>query len=216
MNLKGAIFDMDGTLLNSMHVWYTLASTYLCSRGIAPKAGVDSDCKHMSMNQAAEYLRTNYGLTDSSETIANGVNKIIEHQYFEVFEAKAGVPETLSAMKNAGVRMCIATASDRYLAEAALKRLGLLDYFEAVFTCTEVGWGKDTPKIFEDALAFLGTNKDNTIIFEDALYAVKTAKDAGFKVAAIADDSAADSWDEIVSLSDYQILSYENWSIENI
>lgn len=187
MRIRGAIFDVDGTLLDSMFIWDTIGETYLRSIGYQPKENLNETFKNMSLHQAARYYQTEYGVTRSIDEIMDGVNAMLERYYrFEV-PLKPGVAELLERLRQNGVRLCIATATDRHLVEAALDRCGVLSCFGEIFTCNEVGHGKDEPDIFEEALRFLGTRREETLVFDDALYAVRTAKEAGFPVAAVYD-----------------------------
>ena len=187
MRIRGAIFDVDGTLLDSMFIWDTIGETYLRSIGYQPKENLNETFKNMSLHQAACYYQTEYGVTQSIDEIMDGVNAMLERYYrFEV-PLKPGVAELLERLRQSGVKLCIATATDRHLVEAALDRCGVLSCFGEIFTCNEVGHGKDEPDIFEVALRFLGTRREETLVFDDALYAVRTAKEAGFPVAAVYD-----------------------------
>ena len=187
MRIRGAIFDVDGTLLDSMFIWDTIGETYLRSIGYQPKENLNETFKNMSLHQAACYYQTEYGVTLSIDQIMDGVNAMLERYYrFEV-PLKPGVAELLERLRQNGVKLCIATATDRHLVEAALDRCGVLSCFGEIFTCNEVGHGKDEPDIFEVALRFLGTRREETLVFDDALYAVRTAKEAGFPVAAVYD-----------------------------
>ena len=187
MRIRGAIFDVDGTLLDSMFIWDTIGETYLRSIGYQPKENLNETFKNMSLHQAARYYQTEYGVTRSIDEIMDGVNAMLERYYrFEV-PLKPGVAELLERLRQDGVKLCIATATDRHLVEAALDRCGVLSCFGEIFTCNEVGHGKDEPDIFEEALRFLGTRREETLVFDDALYAVRTAKEAGFPVAAVYD-----------------------------
>ena len=187
MRIRGAIFDVDGTLLDSMFIWDTIGETYLRSIGYQPKENLNETFKNMSLRQAARYYQTEYGVTQSIDEIMDGVNAMLERYYrFEV-PLKPGVAELLEWLRQGGVRLCIATATDRHLVEAALDRCGVLSCFGEIFTCNEVGHGKDEPDIFEATLRFLGTRREETLVFDDALYAVRTAKEAGFPVAAVYD-----------------------------
>lgn len=187
MRIRGAIFDVDGTLLDSMFIWDTVGETYLRSIGYQPKENLNETFKNMSLHQAARYYQTEYGVTLSIDEIMDGVNAMLERYYrFEV-PLKPGVAELLERLRQSGVKLCIATATDRHLVEAALDRCGVLSCFGEIFTCNEVGHGKDEPDIFEAALRFLGTRREETLVFDDALYAVRTAKEAGFPVAAVYD-----------------------------
>ncbi len=187
MRIRGAIFDVDGTLLDSMFIWDTIGETYLRSIGYEPREKLNEVFKNMSLFQAARYYQTEYGVTLSIDQIMDGVNAMLERYYrFEV-PLKPGVAELLERLRQSGVKLCIATATDRHLVEAALDRCGVLSCFGEIFTCNEVGHGKDEPDIFEAALRFLGTRREETLVFDDALYAVRTAKEAGFPVAAVYD-----------------------------
>ena len=187
MRIRGAIFDVDGTLLDSMFIWDTIGEAYLRSIGYQPKENLNETFKNMSLHQAARYYQTEYGVTLSIDQIMDGVNAMLERYYrFEV-PLKPGVAELLERLRQSGVKLCIATATDRHLVEAALDRCGVLSCFGEIFTCNEVGHGKDEPDIFEAALRFLGTRREETLVFDDALYAVRTAKEAGFLVAAVYD-----------------------------
>ncbi len=214
MRIRGAIFDVDGTLLDSMFIWDTIGETYLRSIGYEPREKLNEVFKNMSLFQAARYYRTEYGVTLSIDEIMNGVNAMLERYYrFEV-PLKPGVAELLERLRQNGVRLCIATATDRHLVEAALDRCGVLSCFGEIFTCNEVGHGKDEPDIFEAALRFLGTRREETLVFDDALYAVRTAKEAGFPVAAVY-DSHEKNQEGLRALADFYIEDFSQVSAED-
>lgn len=211
MNITGAIFDMDGTLLDSMQMWDNVGQNYLRSIGLEPREGFREILRPLSLRQAAEYMIEDYGVDRTPEQIMEEIDHGIERRYFTDLPLKPGVKELLDRFRRRGVRMCVATATDRYLVEAGLRRVGILDYFEFILTCTEVGSGKDQPEIYEAALRRLGTDKDTTYVFEDALYAIETAKRASFPVVGIYDQSAAASMERIRSLSDIFVWSFDGW-----
>lgn len=187
--MKCAIFDFDGTLFDSMYIWETLGADYLRSQGKQPKPGLRDALRPMSMYQSACYLREEYGLSLSPEEITDGVNGTIAGYYFHEVQPKPGVIGFLEQLRQAGISMAIATASERSHVEAALKRCGMDSYFEAVFTCGELGQGKDSPLVFRRAMEALGADRTDTVVFEDALHAARTAKQDGFPVAAVYDAS---------------------------
>lgn len=201
MRICGAIFDVDGTLLDSMSIWDTIGESYLRSIGYEPRENLNEVFKNMSLHQAACYYRSEYGVTLSVDEIMGGVNAMLEQYYRYEAPLKPGAKELLALFRQSGVKMCIATATDRYLVEAALERCGVLSCFGQIFTCTEVGHSKDEPHIFEAALRSLGTEKAGTVVFDDALYAIRTAKEAGFPVAAVY-DSHERAQDKIHALAD--------------
>jgi len=118
-------------------------------------------------------------------------------------ELKRGVIRVLDALKERGVKMCIATATERRLVEPSIKRHNLSGYFERIFTCTEENTSKKSPDIYIRAAEFLGTDINKTLVIEDALYAMKTAKKAGFVVAGVYDKVSDDEQDEIKETCDY-------------
>ncbi len=212
MMIQGAIFDVDGTLLDSMSIWDTIGTDYLRSIGYEPRENLNEIFKNMSLLQAAEYYRHEYGVTRSIEEIMDGVNAMLERFYNYDAPLKPGVEELLERLRRKEVKLCIATATDRYLVEAALERCGVLSYFDEIFTCSEVGHGKDEPIIFETALRFLGTEKTKTVVFDDALYAIRTAKKAGFPVAAVY-DSHEKAQAEIRALADLYLADLAQFNL---
>ena len=209
MKIKCAIFDFDGTLFDSMPVWDGVGEIYLRSLGKEPKPGMREDIRALSLDQSARYFQKEYDLTLSTEQIITGVNHIIENFYIYEVLPKPGVREFLEQLKDAQIPMGIVTACDRFLIEAALDRCGMKHYFEKIFTCDEVGHGKDEPVIFQNAMEYFGAERSTTVVFEDAVHAVSTAKADGFTVAAVFDNSEKRQ-NEIRNLSDCYISNFEN------
>lgn len=209
MKIKCAIFDFDGTLFDSMPVWDGVGEIYLRSLGKEPKPGMREDIRALSLDQSARYFQKEYDLTLSTEQIITGVNHIIENFYIYEVLPKPGVREFLEQLKDIQIPMGIVTACDRFLIEAALDRCGMKHYFEKIFTCDEVGHGKDEPVIFQKAMEYFDANRSTTVVFEDAVHAVSTAKADGFTVAAVFDNSEKRQ-NEIRNLSDCYISNFEN------
>ena len=186
--IRGAIFDVDGTLLDSMFIWRTIGERYLRSLGIEPRENLAETFKTFTLEQAAQYYIDHYGVHLSVAEITEGINRMIERFYFEEANLRSGAAEFLKKLEKAGVPMVIATATDRYLVEAALKRNGIRSYFKEIFSCTDYG-SKKQPHIYESAAAFLNTPIEDTWVFEDAFHAAETALRAGFPVLGIWDPS---------------------------
>ena len=210
MRLQSAIFDMDGTLLDSMFIWDDLGPGMLRDIGITPEEGLAEKLKVLTLRQGAAYCKERYALTQSVEEIVSLIEGRVEKFYKEEVQAKPGVEKFLSLLKMEGVWMYVATATDRHLAEAALRHAGIDGYFRGIITCQEVGHGKDSPEIYERAMTRLQSNKRDTVVFEDALHAIETAKAAGFRVCAVYDSYAEAEQDKIRALSDYYIRSFED------
>ncbi|MDR2587703.1 MAG: HAD family phosphatase [Coriobacteriales bacterium] len=200
MELSGAIFDLDGTLLDSMSCWDSIASDYLRSRGIEAEPGLDHRINAMSLPQAARYLHEHYLPEVSPEHIQNDTNAHITRAYRDTLEFKPGARALLDELKQCNVPLCLVTATDLPHVEALFTRLNAHHYFKELFTCTEFGSHKDEPAIFEAALAALGSQRETTPVFEDALYALRTAHAAGFPTVAVYDTANDEDWDEVLSI----------------
>ena len=183
----GAIFDLDGVLLDSMAVWNDLGVRYLQKRGIQPEAGLSQILFSMSMEQGADYLKTKYRLPDTPQEILNGIEQMIRDFYFYEVQPKEGARELLQFLQDQAVKMIAATSSPREHVTKALQRNGLYDYLQQIYTTGEVGVSKHEPVIYQLAANSLGTKPEETLVFEDSLYALKTAKNAGFRAIGVYD-----------------------------
>ena len=202
---------MDGTLLSSMEAWRTVGIRYLHTFGIEPKPGIYEILHPMTLEEACAYLHKEYGTPPEFPQFLRKLNSLMDDFYKYEVQMKEGAKEILQSLKKKNVKMCIATATDRFLAEQCLSRLGILKDFAGVFTCGEAGAGKTQPYIYNQALAFLGTPKSDTWVFEDALYAVETASQAGFNVVGVFDADSDDDQEKIKELSDIYLKDYSKW-----
>lgn len=209
--MAGAIFDFDGTLVDSMNIWVHMASNYLKSIGVTPSKNVDTQVFRLSLVDAARYLVDTYHLGIPEAQVHHALNQGVEDAYFNQLELKPSVPELLAYLHENGVKMCIATASDRYLVEAAVKRIGLDQFISKIFTCTEQNVTKSTPHIYQIAMEYLGTNRKNTMVFEDSFHAICSAKKDGFVVAGIYDETEKENIAQIKEVADYFLQSGEDW-----
>ena len=213
--IKGAIFDLDGTLLDSMFIWDTIGEDYLRSLGKEPHEDLKETFMTLTLEEAAEYYREHYGVTLSVKEIVDGVNAMVEGIYRTKVTLKPGISEYLAWLKENGVRTCVATVTDRYLVEETLERLGVRHYFSEIFTCAEVGFGKDKPVIYQKALEHLGTEKSDTYVFEDMLFALNTAKTDGFPTVEVY-DRHEEHQDELKELADYYIFDFTDPILKTI
>ena len=210
MRLNCAIFDMDGTVLDSMQAWVDAIGHILTRRGITPPADLREITRPMNGMLLVDYLQREFLPGITGREITDEVGAYMEDFYSDRVQAKAGVKNFLSLLKMEGVQCYLATATHRELVRRAIAHAGLEPYFKGIITSAEVGKNKiDSPDIYEWAMKRMGGNKADTVVFEDALFAIRTAKKAGFRVAGVYDpDSEADQ-EEIRALSDYYITSFE-------
>ena len=213
--LKGAIFDFDGTLVDSMFIWDTIGEDYLRTLNIEPRKDLRMALMPLTLEEAAQYFRDQYGVTLSIQEIVDGVNRMVERIYRTKVTLKPNVDAYLSFLKESHIPMCVATVTDRYLVEETLERLGILKYFCQIFTCAEVGSGKDKPDIYQKALSFLGTKKEETYVFEDALFALKTAKADGFQTVGVYDRHELGQ-KEVKTLADFYIRDFKDPILQSI
>ena len=208
MDKKFAIFDMDGTLIDSMGFWKNLASEYLASKGIheIPEDILEA-IKPMTMSESAALFKQRFSLSGDVEAQMNGM---MDEHYRRDIPLKPGVLEYLQRLHQKGVRMCVASATAEHLMESCLTRLGVRPYFEFLLSCETVGENKHSPRIFHEAARRLGAAPGKIAIYEDALYAVRTAKTAGFYVAGVCDEASAGSWQSITEIADEIIWNWED------
>ena len=209
MDKPFAIFDMDGTLVDSMVYWQRLGREYLTSRGVTE--GMDEvleRIKAMTMAESSALFIEAFGLPGTPERVEAEMNAVMDEHYRSDIPLKPGAADYLNVLKKRGTRMCVATATPEPLARACLKRLGVLEDFEFLFSCDEVAAGKDRPDVFLEAARRLGGVPPETAVFEDALFALRTAKDAGFYTVGVWDASGERRWKELTALADETVRDW--------
>ena len=207
MDKNFAIFDMDGTLIDSMVFWKNLASEYLNSKGVKQiPEEILEQIKPMTMSESAALFQREFGLTGDPEA---EMNAMMDAHYRNDIPLKPGVREYLQMLHNKGSRMCVASATAEHLMEACLTRLGVRDFFEFLLSCETVGAGKRSPLVYHESAKRLTAAPAEIAVYEDALYAVQTAKSAGYYVVGVYDDSAVKNWQTIACIADEVVLNWE-------
>ncbi len=207
--IKGAIFDIDGVLLDTMSIWNTLGSGYLRSCGIEPPSAIDKILFSMSMEQGAQYLHDNFLQCKSAENINEEIKKHLEDFYMNRAVAKPGVQTILQFLAGEGILMAAATSSPRAHVTAALERNGLLGYIGKIFTTGEMNTSKSEPLIYNTAAEYIGAAPGETLVFEDSLYALRTAAHAGFVTVGVA-DSGEPNQDALGTEADVFLKDYKD------
>lgn len=179
-----SIFDVDGTILDSMGVWNTLASRYVQSLDIVPEKNLDKIVSDMSLEQSATYLKKHYGIKKSEERIISEVLNLISDFYRYEVKLMPGFKDFISHYDSVNV---IGTSCDEKLVKTALNRLGVLNNFEDIITCSKVNKSKDDPDFYLACAQVLKQRPEDIVVFEDADYCIDVARKIGFKVIKIKD-----------------------------
>lgn len=206
---KGIIFDMDGTLVDSMGYWRHIGTLCLEYLGKKPKQeGFDQLVYRMRTNEILD-LFAEYGIKISSRKEYEDIYYSAIKPCYEKVKPMPGILEVLQYFKSRGVKMCVATATRSDVSMPVLEKLGILPFMEFLLCCDDVKAGKDKPDIYLEAAKRMGVEVSETVVFEDAAYCVKTAKSAGFAVVGIQDATA--SPDEVKMVRQKSDLFLENY-----
>lgn len=208
--IDGAIFDADGTILDSMFIWDKAGEIYLANMGITAEPNLGKIMFSMTMTEGAEYLKNTYAMKENTDQIMEGINRTVENFYVNEVQPKLGVKSFIAELYKNGIPMTVATSSDRPVIMAALKRLKMNQYFKEILTCTITGKGKEFPDIYYNAARIMNARPENTVVFEDAIHAARTALAAGFIVAGVYDSISEDSQEGLKKITDYYIKDFNN------
>lgn len=209
--LPYAIFDMDGTLLDSMGMWDRITDELLarCEKHIG--AGTRARLVALTLEDAAALLVREYGLPGPAEAVAEQARQLARHRYETQVRLKPGAAQALEALQARGVDMCVASSTEKDQIDAALRALGVLERFRFTICCPD-GHGKDEPQVYLQAMRLLGApDPGQVMVFEDSPVALATAKAAGFRVTAVRDPSNAGQWEGMQRLADAVCGSWPDW-----
>ncbi len=207
MNIKAAIFDFDGTLFDSMPVWKGLKFKFFESMGIVL---TDEDKKIFSglfLSDALPLAKERFHLNENIEELYSSFWKLLTNKYLELATPKNNVIEFLKQLENNGIKMGIATATDETAIIPLLEKYDMLKYFACIYSTYTVNAPKSSPKIYDTVCRELCIDKSLTWVFEDALYAAKTAKENGYNVVGIYDNSEQNQY-ELKQIVDIFIYDY--------
>ncbi len=208
MNITGAIFDFDGTLFDSMHIWKGIKYKYFDYIGL-PLTQEDIEAFNgLYLRESLILAKERFNLEESYEEMFFSFFDYLKERYLKEATPKNDIIGFLEKLEAKGVKMGIATATGEPALEAVLKKYGMLRYFSAIYSTYTVGAPKTEPKVYDVVLEKIGTDKETTWVFEDALYAAKTAKANGYNVVGIFDKSEGNT-DELEKLADIYIHNYD-------
>lgn len=205
---KAAVFDLDGTLLDSMGVWEKTDIEFLEKRGILLPDDYLEIITPMGFEAAAVYTVDRFGLSEDPQEIVREWYSMAVDAYVKTVKLKPNVREYLKLLKGNGIRIAAATSSDLELFEPALLNNGILSYFEHIVTVRDVMRPKGYPDIYEAAAERLGVQPADTVVFEDILKGIEGAKAGGFLAVGVYDRYSEHEKDEIIKLADCYIYDF--------
>lgn len=206
--IEAVLFDLDGTLIDSMWMWGDIDREYLGQFGFELPADLQEQIQGMSFSETAVYFKEHFLIPSSVEDIKAEWNRMAWDKYSSEVPLKEGVIELLRELKERGILMGIATSNSKELVELVISKLEVKEYFESIRTSCEVAKGKPSPDIYLLVAKDLGTKPVNCLVFEDIIQGIQAGKSAGMKVCSVYDRNSAEDTDKKKELSDYYIHSY--------
>ncbi len=206
-NIEAVIFDLDGTLVDSMWMWRSIDIEYLKRFGIEMPQELQSCIEGKSFSETAVYFKERFQIPDSLEQIKSDWNEMAWEKYENEVPLKEGVAELLQHLKLEGIPAGIATSNSKELVELIVRKHGIEDYFGSIRTSCEVAKGKPSPDIYLLVAKDLGVLPEHCLVFEDVLQGVMAGKNANMKVCAVYDEYSEKDQEEKIKLSDYYVHS---------
>lgn len=207
-NKKAVIFDLDGTLLDSMWFWRQIDIDYLGSMGKELPDDLQASIAGMSFSETAIYFKERFALKESLDEIKHTWNCMAEEKYRHVV-CKPGALQFVKDLKKAGIKTGIATSNSIELATIGIEAAGLLPYLDEIHTSCEVKTGKPAPDIYLHVAKCLFVEPKDCLVFEDIKEGLMAGKAAGMTVCAVEDAFSASQREEKRQLADYYIESYD-------
>lgn len=207
-NIDAVIFDMDGTLIDSMWLWRQIDIDYFARFNLELPDTLQHEIEGMSFLQTAEYMKKKFGFTDSVDEMMNAWNEMAYELYSNVVDFKPGVLDFIKGCKKRNIKLGIATSNSRYLFDAASNHLLLDKYFDCMLTGSEITNGKPAPDVYLTVAKRLNVDTNRCLVFEDIIAGIMAGKNAGMKVCAVYDEYSKSTTDEKIRTADYYITDY--------
>ncbi len=209
-NFKGVIFDLDGTLLDSMHIWHDVDEEFFRRRNLKVTREYVEIIKNMHLKAAAVYTKEKYNIKEDVDEIVDEWLDLCAQGYLNNVDLKPGVYEYLKSLYDNGIKMAFATASEKVVCEGVLKKHGIFDFFDSFAYVSEINIGKTEPDIYLLAAQRIGISAEECVVFEDIIEGIRGAKKGGFIVCGVYDKSSENDTEEIKANADYYIKSFED------
>lgn len=207
-NTDAVIFDLDGSLVDSMWMWKAIDIEYLGKFGILLPEDLQSKIEGMSFSETAVYFKEHFHIPDSLEKIKNDWNRMAWDKYEKEVPLKPGIPEFLEGCSKHGIKLGIATSNSRQLVENIVSVHKLRDYFSCIMTGCDVAHGKPSPDIYLAVADALKVDPKRCLVFEDIIPGIQAGKNAGMKVCAVEDAYSLQEKESKQALADYYINDF--------
>lgn len=208
--MQGAIFDLDGTLLDSMQVWNQVDVDFLAKRGIVMPDDYPSTIASMQFRDIATYTIERFHLSETEEDLMDEWSRMATYMYAHEVTLKPHAREYLASLHNRGVRLAIATTLTPHLRDPAMHHLAIAQYFDAVVSVDDAHHvGKTQPDVYLLAAQRIGVKPSECMVFEDLYEGILSAKSVGMQVCAMFDPSSKHRWEEIMRIADYTINDFK-------
>lgn len=205
---KAVIFDLDGTLVDSMWIWKKIDIDFLEERGHSLPDDLQKKIEGMSFTETANYFKTTFNLSEEIEEIKSVWVEMSRNLYSEDIKLKRGIMELLNILKDKGIQIGIGTSNSRELAEEVLKNNNVREYFEVLVTSDDVNKGKPEPDVFLKAAELMNVDASDCLVFEDTHAGVLAGKAAGMGVIAIYDAVSEEYMEEIKNSADHYLMCF--------
>ncbi len=205
---RAAIFDLDGTIVDSMWMWRDIDIEYLKRHGLRYEEGLQQAIEGLSFHETAIYFKEHFGIPESLTEIQNEWNDMAMEYYRTKVSVKPGVLEYLTSLRERGVKTGIATSNSWPLLDAVLDATGLREYMDSIHSACEIKRGKPAPDIYLLVAKDLGVDPSECMVFEDIIAGIEAGHNAGMQVCSVYDVHSEEQMDEIIARSEYHIRSF--------